>query len=137
MRVTGSITIVCRGIIYPNLAAGLGILPSSRSLSTEKIRSAEGGQPGTNTSTGTNSWTGRTMAFSARDEFVDRAHDGIQRWNHLARNLRVQRGVLQVGAFEDGVGAEVIAHGRNVAGDGAIAQRHEDFGARAHQAYAV
>ena len=55
MRVTGSITIFCRDMFYPNLAAGLTAFPSSSSLSTEKIRSAEGGQPGTNTSTGTNS----------------------------------------------------------------------------------
>src|ERR1035441_5308186 len=49
MRVTGSMTMVCRGIGYPNVAAGVGRFPSSRSLSTEKIRSADGGHPGTKT----------------------------------------------------------------------------------------
>ena len=123
MRVTGSIMIFCRGMVYPNFAAGLGMRPSSSSLSTEKIRSADGGQPGTKTSTGTTSCTGRAMGSSGGIDF--------------ARNLRVERGVLQVGAPQDGVDAEVVAHGGHVAGDGAIAQRDQNLGARADQPDAV
>ena len=73
MRVTGSMTIFCRGIVYPNLAAGLGDLSASRSLSTEKIRSA-----------------GRR---AAGHEDIDRHHfvhggPGQQLRDDLARDLR-------------------------------------------------
>ena len=53
---------------------------------------------------------------------VNRARDRQQGWNHLARNLRVQGSVLQIGPFEDGIGAELITHGGHVSIDGAIAQ---------------
>src|ERR1035438_2050123 len=51
--------------LYPNFAAGVETFPSSKSLRAEKIRSAEGGHPGMNRSTGTASCTGRTAGRSA------------------------------------------------------------------------
>ena len=124
MRVTGSMTIFCRGMVLSEFRSRVGraCRPAARSAPRKsgppRAGSRERRRPPARISC-----TGRTMASSG----------GI-----ISRGIcGSERGVLQIGAPQHGVGAEVVAHGRNVAGDGAIAQRHQDLGARADQLDAV
>ena len=84
MRVTGSMMIVCRGMIYPNFAAGFGMLSVQQFAQHREDQVRRGRAAG--------------HENIHRHDFVHRPHDRQQRRNHLARNLRVQRGVLQVRA---------------------------------------
>ena len=75
------------------------------------MRSADGGQPGRNTSTWTTRCTGWAIGSSAGTT--------------SSRDARVQGHVLDVGALEQRQRPDRVAHRRHVGGDGAVAERDE------------
>src|SRR5689334_18285508 len=99
IRVTGSMVMVWRGIWLSEFGRGVGnaALQQFAQCRKDEVR-------------------GRR---AAGDEDVDghhfmhRAGGGQKAGNRLARDLGVERGVFQVGAAEDGIGAELVAHGGN------------------------
>ena len=82
----GRSRILCRGHNLSEFRCRIAasFLPADRS-STEKIRSAEGGQPGTKTSTGTTSWTGRTIGSSGGIDL--RAESARPAWRSPGRRV--------------------------------------------------
>ena len=68
---------------------------------------------------------------------MHRPDGGQQRGDDLARDLGIESGVLEIAAVQHRIDAELVAHGGDVAGDGAIAERDEDAGAGADDSDAV
>src|SRR5437764_1127641 len=114
MRVTGSITMVCRGIFLSEFRRRVGDA-TFQQIAKDREDEAGGG------------WAAREEDIDG-DEFVHWTRDGEERRNDLAGNLSIERGVLEVGALEDDGGAAIVAHGGDVAGDGAIAEGDENSG---------
>ena len=75
------------------------------------MRSADGGQPGRNMSTGTTRWTGRAVGSSAGT-----TSSGMR---------RLSVGVLEVGALQQRPGPDRVAHRGHVGGDGTVAERDQ------------
>src|ERR1039457_5071541 len=132
---TGSMTISGMACLsHPNMEpATSGAWPESSLSIASKIRSADGGQPGRNTSTLTTAWTGWLSGSSAGSPTVVDLDDGMdglalreQRRQPHRRDLLVERGVLQVGTIQDRLGPVRIAHPGDIGGDSAVTQRNQN-----------